>query len=196
MWWTHIANEEWMNAFVCLYCEYVDGTAKGTSFGECLCSCLLSFPQMLVNWANIKRCSFLANYCVDENSLSMTNYQINGKARYTLFVNRTNREQTPFFAEQNTVYEKKANVLLYTVCCSSSIFSWTYSPLEARTNFFFLTKNSLMFVEETTTSTQILRTAYGKNLFAKHGEHLLYTIRCTSLFSYFVLVSSLFANSV
>ncbi len=53
------------------------------------------------------------------------------KVRYTLFVNRTNREQNSFFAEQNIVRENGANMLLYTVCCSQSTFAQTYSPLNS-----------------------------------------------------------------
>ncbi len=58
--------------------------------------------------------------------------------------------------------ENRAKVLLYTVCRLPSIFTGTYSPLGARRNSFFSTKNSFAFAEEIATSMQILRTAYGK----------------------------------
>ncbi len=66
-----------------------------------------------------------------------------------------NRERSPFFAKQNTVCKNRANMLLYPLRCLSSVDSeWT--------NFFFSTKNSFLFIEETITLTQILQKEYGK----------------------------------
>ncbi len=73
--------------------------------------------------------------------------------RYTLFVNMTNRGQNYFFTEENIVGENETNLLLYTVRCLSSIFVW---------QIIFFTKKYFVFVNETGTPTQILRTAYGE----------------------------------
>ncbi len=82
-----------------------------------------------------------------------------------------------------------------TATTHRSLFAVNFhTNIFATENFFFLMKNSFVFVEETATSTCEQRTV--KNLFAKHGEHLLYTIRCASVFCHFALVSSLFTNSV
>ncbi len=54
----------------------------------------------------------------------------NPLAHYTLFANITNREWNHFFTAQIIVRENRANMLLYTVRCSPSIFERTYLPLE------------------------------------------------------------------
>ncbi len=108
-------------------------------------------------------------------------------AHYNLFAKKTNREQNHFFTKQNIVCKNRANVLLYTVRCSPSIFARTYSPLGIS---FFRWKTPLL------PHCKPCEQCTAKNLFAKHGENLLYIIRCTSLFHLFVLVSKLFANNV
>ncbi len=111
------------------------------------------------------------------------------KTCYTLFANRTNRKWNPFFAEQNIICENRANVLLYTVRCSPSIIT------SGRISF-FQWKIPLCSLKRLLPRPKSCEQHTTKNLFTKHGEHLLYTIRCTSLFHHFVLVSLLFANSV
>ncbi len=99
---------------------------------------------------------------------------VNRKARFTLFANTTNRRRNHFFAEQ----------LLYTVCCSPSIFTRSYSPLR----IFFWRKTPLYSSKRPPPRRKSYEQHTAKNLFAKHGEHLLYTIHCTS----FLVISPLF----
>ncbi len=63
-------------------------------------------------------------------------------------------------------------------------------------NFFFRWKTPLCLSKRPLPRCKSCEQQMVKTLFAKHGEHLLYTIRCMSFFHHFALVSSLFANSV
>ncbi len=63
-------------------------------------------------------------------------------------------------------------------------------------NFFFSAKTSFVFAKETDASMQILRRAYGKKPVHETWRTPTITIRCTSLFRHFILVSTLFTNNV
>ncbi len=79
--------------------------------------------------------------------------------------------------------------------CCCTLFVVRRQFLRGR-QFFFQQKNTLCSLTRPLPRRKscIQRTA--KNLFVKHGKHLLYTILCTSFFPRFAPISLLFANSV
>ncbi len=76
------------------------------------------------------------------------------EARYTLFANMTNRGTKLFFRQIKYCWQKRDE----RVAVHCSLFAVNFSAADN----FFSTKKFFVFVDKTTTPTQILHTAYGK----------------------------------
>ncbi len=134
-----------------------------------VCSCLASFSHSCQSSKGQGRSNEGGTEIVTTDTI---------RARYTLFANMTNRGQNNFFSEN------EMNVLLYTVRCSPSIFAWQ--------TIFFSTKKYFVFVAETATPAQILRTEYGEKPVHKTWRtpfiHYLHYVVFSSFRPYFAVV--------
>ncbi len=80
-----------------------------------------------------------------------------------------------------------------TYCCTLFVVHRQFSRGR---RFFFGRKNTLCSSTRPLPRRKSCVQRTTKNLFMKHGERLLYTIRCTLFFRHFAPISLLFANSV
>ncbi len=103
---------------------------------------LLRAPEIPKNWVGLCRCTRL--WFQRETSI----------ACYTLFANMTNRGTKLFFHWIKYCWRKQDE----RVAVHCSLFAVNFSAADD----FFSTKKYFVFVEETTTPTQILRAVYGE----------------------------------
>ncbi len=90
----------------------------------------------------------------------------NCKARYTLFVNMTNRGTKLFFHRIKYCWWKRDEC----VAVHCSLFAVNFSAAD---NFFFRWKSFLCLSKRPLPRRKSCVRRTAKNLFAKHGEHLL-----------------------